>query len=99
MTTTTLRSPILDIRQKLSPEDDQIVLDHKVNVLICGLKMSTTMMAAIHLGEDYSEILVAYRNPNLDALKALFDITQKLILDHKHDIKQVSTIEWQFTPG
>ena len=54
------------------------------------------MKAGIHLGEDYNDILVAYRNTNFDALKALFDITQKLILNQKHEILNVSTIEWQF---
>ena len=31
------------------------------------------------------------------ALETLFDITQKLVLNQKHEIKQVFTIEWQFT--
>ena len=74
------------------------MLDQRVNVVISGLFMSTTMKAAIHLGEDYNENLVACRNPYYDALKTLFDITQKLILNQKHEIKHISTIEWQFTP-
>ena len=56
------------------------------------------MKAAIHLGEDHNENFVTYRNTNFDALKTLFDITQKLILKQKHEILNVSTIEWQFTP-
>ena len=51
------------------------------------------MKAAVHLGEDYNENLVAYRNTNFDALKTLFDITRKLILNQKHEILNVSTIE------
>ena len=42
-------------------------------------------------------ILVAFRNTNFDVLKTLFDITQKLILNQKNEILNVSTIEWQFT--
>ena len=60
--------------------------------------MPTTMKAAIHLGEDYNENLVAYRNTNFDALKTWFDIGQTLILNQKHEILNSSTVEWQFTP-
>ena len=56
------------------------------------------MKAAIHLGENSNDNLVTFRNTNFEALKTLFDITQKLILNQKHDIKHVFTIEWQFTP-
>ena len=34
------------------------------------------MKAAIHLGEDYNDNLVVYRNTNFDAFKTLFDKTQ-----------------------
>ena len=56
------------------------------------------MKAAIHLGENYRDNLFTCRNTNFEALKALFDITQKLILNQKHEIRHVSTIEWQLTP-
>ena len=55
------------------------------------------MTAAIHLGDNYNDNVIAHQNTNFDALKKLFDITQKLSLDQKNDIKNVSTIEWQFT--
>ena len=79
------------------PEDDRIVLDQEVNVLIWGLLMSTTMRAAMHLGENYKDNLFTCRNTNHEALKALFDITQKLILNQNHEIMHVSTIEWRLT--
>ena len=60
--------------------------------------MSTTMKEAIHLGEVYTENLVACRNTNFDALKTLFNITQKLILNQNHEILNASATEWQFTP-
>ena len=86
------------VLQKLNhPEDDQIVLDQKVTVLIWRMFMSTTMKAAIHLGEHCNDNLVTYRNTNFEAPKPLFEITQKLILNQKHEIKHISTIEWQFT--
>ena len=59
--------------------------------------MSTTMKAVIHLERIYNDNLFTYRNTNFEALKTLFNITQKLILNHKHEIKHVSTIQWQFT--
>ena len=85
-----------DVRQKLNrPEDDQIVLDKGSQCVDMGLFMSTTTQAAIHLEENYNENWFTCTNPNFEALKTLFDITQKLILK-KHEIKHVSTIEWQF---
>ena len=67
-------------------------------MLGAGLFMTTTMKAAIHLGENYIENLIAYRNTNFDALKTWFDITQKLILDQNHEILNVSTMRCQSTP-
>ena len=64
------------------------------NVLICGLFMSTTMKAAIHLGPNYVEHLDVYRNTNFEELQNLFDITQKLILNHQSEILNVTTIDW-----
>ena len=60
--------------------------------------MSTTMNAAAHLGQNYTEFLIAHKNTNFDALKTLLDITQKLILDQNSEILNVSKIEWHFTP-
>ena len=53
-----------------------------VNVLIWCLFMSSTMKAAVHLGENYNDNLFTFRNTNCEALKTLFDVTQKLILHH-----------------
>ena len=58
--------------------------------------MSTTMKAAVHLGPQYKyiEILEVYRNTNFEEHQNLFDITQKLILDHQPEIVNVTTIDW-----
>ena len=53
--------------------------------------MSTTMNAAIHLGEKYNQNSIAYKNINFDAIRTLFVITQKF---QNHEIQNVSTIEW-----
>ena len=76
--------------------DDQM-LEQRINVLILGLFMWTTMNVAMHSGENYNENLIVRRNPHFDELKTLFDITQKLILKQNHEILNISTIERHFT--
>ena len=58
------------------------------------LFMSTTMNAAIHLGPNYVEILEVHRNTNFEELQNIFDITQKLMLEHQAEILYVSPIDW-----
>ena len=60
--------------------------------------MPTTFKAAVHLGQNYNEYFVTHKNTNFAALNTLFDITQKLILNEKHEILNASTIEGHFTP-
>ena len=66
------------------------------NEKIWGLFMSTTMKAAIRLGPNYVEILEVYRNTNFKKLQNLFDITQKLKMDHQAEILNVTTnrLDW-----
>ena len=56
------------------------------------------MKAAIHLGENCKDNLFTHRNTDFETLKTLFDITQKLILNQKHEVRHVSTIDGQVTP-
>ena len=89
-----------NVRQKLNrPEEDQIVVDQKkVNVLIWEMKhVNNNESSDTSCGKNYNDNLFTYRNTNFEALKTLFDITQKLILNQKHEITHVSTMEWQFT--
>ena len=75
-----------NVQKKMNrPEDDQI-LDLKVSVLFWRLFVSATMKAAIHLGLDLNANLFTY------------NFTQKLVLEQKREIKQVSTIEQHFAP-
>ena len=71
------------------PEDDQIVLDRKSQCIDMGIICVNDNESRMHLGEN--------NNDNFETLKTLFDITQKLILIRKHEIRHVSTIEWHFT--
>ena len=70
------------------------VPDEKTNVLIWWLFLSTTIKASVHLGPSYNENLVAYRNTDFEELETLFDITQRLILEHSFEILNVSTMVW-----
>ena len=56
------------------------------------------MKAAIHLGPSYIEILEVHRNTNVEEVQNIFDITQKLKLDHQDDILNVTTINWTAPP-
>ena len=51
-----------NVRQKLNRSEDDQILDQRVDVLIWGWLLSTTMKAAIRLGENYNENLLAWRN-------------------------------------
>ena len=56
------------------------------------------MKASVRLWPSYNEKLVAYRNTNFRELKALFDTTQRLILEQSLGLLLVSTMIWRFTP-
>ena len=56
------------------------------------------MKAAVHLGLDCEENLFITKNTDSEQLKMLFDITQKLILEHGSEICGISTIQLQITP-
>ena len=52
------------------------------------------MKAAVHLGPNYTDKLEVFRKTNFEELQNLFDITQRLILDHQAEILNVSPIDW-----
>ena len=66
----------------------------KTNVLIWASFVVASMKAAVHLGPNYVENLEVFRNTNFEELQNLFDITQKLMLDHQAEILNVTTIDW-----
>ena len=55
--------------------------------------MSSLMKAAIHLGRDYLANLVVYKNTNFEDMPSFFNTTQKLILEHSEEIRNVHAIE------
>ena len=56
--------------------------------------MSTMMKASIHLGPNYNENLEVYKSTNFEEPKNLFDITQRLLLEHEAEILNVSPTDW-----
>ena len=56
--------------------------------------VSTTVKAAIHMGQNDHENLENFRYTNFKELQILFHVTQKLLLHHKVEILSVTTIEW-----
>ena len=55
--------------------------------------MSSSMKAAIHLGPNYLANLEFYKNTNFEESQSLFNITQKLILEHSEEILNVNRID------
>ena len=68
------------------------------NVMIWGLFMNASMMAAVHLGKDYEDNLRVTKNTEFSEIRPLFHITQKLILDQEDEIFGVSTIDRDQSP-
>ena len=64
----------------------------KTNALIWGSFMSSSMKAAVHLVPDYLQNLEVYKNTNFAEIQSLFNITQKLMLEHSEEILNVNTI-------
>ena len=64
------------------------------------LKISTVgdyscRQPSVHFAPNYNGILEILRNTNFEELKNLFDITQRLILEHKAEIVNASAIDWK----
>ena len=49
--------------------------------------MCVTLQAAVHLGKDCAEILHSIKNQPKRTLKKLFNVTEKLIRDHKRNLR------------
>ena len=85
-----------NVRQKLSrPEGDEML---DVDGMSWGIFMPATVKAAVHLGQEYEEILRKTKNTDFEQVTALFDISPSVILDNTCEINGISTIEWNTTP-
>ena len=54
-----------NVRQKLGRQQDDDILEIDVNMMIWGMFMSATTKAAVHLGQDYQEILTYHQEHGL----------------------------------
>ena len=55
-----------------------------------GMFMSSSMKAAIHLGPKYLANSEIHKNTKFDEIDSLFNITQKLVMEHSEEILNVS---------
>ena len=74
------------------------MLNIDVNAMIWGIFMSAIMKAAVRLGQDYQQNLCTTEDTDFEKVRTLFDISQKLILDHKDEIFGKKTIELNTVP-
>ena len=65
----------------------------ETNVLIWRMIMSSLMKAAIHPGPNSLANLEVYKNTDFEEVESLFNITQKLILEHSGEILNVKSLE------
>ena len=65
----------------------------KTNVLIWCMFMSSSMKAAVHLGPNYLTNLEIFKNTNSEEIEYLFNMTQKLIMEHSEELLNVKYLE------
>ena len=64
------------------------------NVLIWGMFMSSSMKAAIHLGPNYVVNSEIYKNTKFEEIESLFNVSQKLVMEHSGEILNVKCLEY-----
>ena len=79
-----------------SPTDDLNDLD--VSTAVWGIFVSVTLLAAVHLGQGFSENLQSTKNQPLKSVRQPFQTTEKLIKDQA-EITGLSTIETSLLCG
>ena len=83
----------MNLRQKLHLAEDMIGIEAN-NLVIWGLFMATTMKAAVYLGPNDTDNVDVCKNANFKEIQNLFNVTQRLIMDHLVEILNVSTVDW-----
>ena len=77
-----------------SPEDSMQDIDKRS--MIWSMFMSSTVEASVFMGKNYSDNLHSVKNIGEDlTLKQMFDISEKLIVEHSDEIFGVSQISWE----
>ena len=75
-----------NLRHKLKLPESKQVPDEKDLLIDLGIVHVNNEESISPSWKSYSEQIVAYRNTNFEELKTLFDITQRLILEHAFEI-------------
>ena len=80
----------LQNRLGMSASDATITMQaYKTNVLTWRMFMSSLMKAAIHFGPRYLANSEIYKNTKVEDIESLFNITQKLEMEHSQEILTV----------
>ena len=56
--------------------------------------MSSSMKAAIHLGRNYLSNAEIHKNTNFEEIESLFNIVQKMVMEHSEEILNVKCLEY-----
>ena len=62
-------------------------------VLAWRMFMTSSMKAAIHLGQDFLENSEIYKNTKFENIENVFNITQKLLKEHSEEILNVKPLD------
>ena len=55
--------------------------------------MSSSLRAAIHLGQIYAENMAVFKNMHVEEIQNLFSITQRLVLENSEEVLNVKAID------
>ena len=69
------------------------ICDVKTSILIRGLFMSSSMKAAVRLGQNYVDYNRMFMNEYVEEINYLFSIVQRLILENSDEILNVRIID------
>ena len=86
------------VRQQLGRPKEDKVEQANTNAMICGLFITASIKAAVHLGKDYEENVHVMKSTEFSKVRPLFSITQKLLFDQEDEMFGVSTIDCDQTP-
>ena len=67
---------------------------YKTNVIIWGLFLTSSMIAAIHFWPNYVSNSEIYKNTKFENIENVFNITQKLIQEHSEEILNAKCLEY-----
>ena len=84
------------LRKILDRSSKDAMQDIDKRSLIWWMFMSSTLEASVFMGKNYSDNLHSIKNTGEDLiLKQMFDISEKLIVEHSDGILGVSHISWE----